>query len=312
MDDVQGILARSALFRGVPTGLLSEVSSTSEARLLGRDEVLLAADRRSDKLHIVLSGGLRVQPDDDTPAPAPIGPGECVGLSSLIEGRPSGATVLADESTIVLSLDREQVWQLVEASPELARNVLRAMAGRVAPIELLPGQSSRLKRYFERTATVDSLTGLHNRRWLEDALPRQMARAQRSQQPLSLLMVDIDRLKPINDRFGHLTGDAVLGRVSQLLMSGVRPQDLLARFGGEEFAVVLPAADLEGAVTVAGRLRAAVEANTRDDDSQDVPSTTVSIGVAAMAPGDRLDDLVARSERALSRAKATGRNRVQS
>ncbi len=312
MDDVQGVLVRSVLFRGVPTALVSEVSISSEARLLNARERLLTSGTQNDKLHVVLSGALTVSAVGDRAAASRVGPGECVGELSVLEDRVVTSDVVADESTVVLSIEREQMWSLVEASPELARNLLRILAGRVNRRDVVPGQSLRLRRYFERIATVDPLTGLHNRRWLDDTFQRQMERAQRSGQPAALLMIDIDRFKTINDHFGHLTGDAVLGRVAQLLMSGVRPQDLLARYGGEEFSVMLPSVDLPTALAVAERLRRAVEVNSRDIDSQDVPPTTVSIGAARMEPGDRLEDLINRADVALSKAKARGRNQTVS
>lgn len=312
MDDVQGVLARSALFRGVGPALVSEVSFGSEARLLSARERLLTSGAQNDRLHVVLSGALIVSTAADRAAVSRVGPGECVGELSMLEDRVVTTDVVADESTVVLSIEREQMWSLVEASPELARNLLRILAGRVSRRDVVPGQSLRLRRYFERIATVDPLTGLHNRRWLDDTFHRQIERAQRSGQPAALLMIDIDRFKTINDHFGHLTGDAVLGRVAQLLMSGVRPQDLLARYGGEEFAVMLPSVDLSTALAVAERLRRAVEVNSRDADSQDVPPTTVSIGAARMEPGDRLEDLINRADVALSKAKALGRNQTVS
>ncbi len=309
MDDVQTTLARSALFRGVSTALVSEVSAGSEARLLGPRERLLAAGGANDKLHIVLSGALAVVPSD-TAATVRLIPGECVGETSVLDDRAVVSDVVAEEATVVLSLDRPQLWQLIDASPELARNLLRIIAGRVNHQDVMPGESTRLKRYFERIATVDPLTGLHNRRWLDDTMARQVDRAQRSKQQAAVLMIDIDHFKRINDHYGHLTGDAVLGRVAQILMAGVRPQDLLARYGGEEFTVLLPNIDGATAILVAERLRHLVEATARDADSQDVPATTVSIGVAEMRTGDRLDDLLNRADLALARAKTLGRNRT--
>ena len=309
MDDVQGVLTRSALFRGVATALITDLASSSEARLLGTRERLLAAGDHNDRLHVIVAGALHVEPFEDGDTPERRGPGECVGELALLEDRVVPSDVRAETDTVVLSIELEHVWTMVEHSAELARNLLRLLAGRVSRQDVVPGQSARLKRYFERIATVDPLTGLHNRRWLDDTFARQIERAHRSKQPAVLLMIDLDHFKRINDLFGHLTGDAALARVAELLMAGLRPQDLLARYGGEEFAVMLPAIGLDQAMAVAERLRAGVAQSARD--GRDIGSTTVSIGAAEMQPGDSLADLVARADIALLKAKSAGRNRTE-
>jgi diguanylate cyclase (GGDEF)-like protein len=157
---------------------------------------------------------------------------------------------------------------------------------------------------------VDGLTGLRNRRWLDDAFARQLTRTLRTGQTASMLMIDVDGFKQINDRHGHLIGDAVLCRVARLLSDRVRPQDLLARYAGDEFLLMLPECDIDDATALADRLRTAVATAADDPRHEPLPPTTVSIGVATARLSDSLPALIGLADSALYRAKHAGRNRI--
>ena len=163
-----------------------------------------------------------------------------------------------------------------------------------------------------RMAALDALTGVPNRRAIIAALDRDMARALRTREPLALMMLDIDHFKPINDGLGHLVGDQVLCSVVDVLGGRLRSQDLIGRYGGEEFLVLLPRTPLAGALALAEELRAAVEQARFAFAGRAVP-VTVSIGVAGgvLEPGDRWDGLIAAADEAMYRAKRAGRNRVE-
>jgi diguanylate cyclase (GGDEF)-like protein len=268
----------------------------------------LRAGTENDVLYIVLSGQVSVRvPGVDEPH-ARLGAGECVGELSILDGQQVSADVVADAQTVVLALDRRRLWTLIDSSAEVARNLLGILAGRVRADDAALGESGREHRQLQRLVTVDSLTGLRNRRWLDDAFARQLSRATRANQPLSLLMIDIDRFKQVNDTYGHSAGDAVLRRVAHTLATGLRPQDLLARYGGEEFTVLLPGLGRQQAFQVAERLRLAIQANGGDGRRENVTQITVSIGVATVARDETLAALVQRADDALYRAKDSGRN----
>jgi diguanylate cyclase (GGDEF)-like protein len=173
--------------------------------------------------------------------------------------------------------------------------------------------SLRQRREFERMATVDGLTGLHNRRWLDDMFPRQMERCARAHQTVSLVFADVDQFKAFNDRYGHLNGDRALQHVATTLVSCLRPTDLIARYGGEEFAALLLDAGSQQASSAADRVREALASRAvglGEPDSSGV-SITISLGVAEMQPGDSLSTLAAAADAALYRAKSEGRNCVR-
>lgn len=157
-----------------------------------------------------------------------------------------------------------------------------------------------------RLAVTDPLTGLWNRRHTTEMLSADLAHAQRRGQPLSLLMVDVDRFKSINDTFGHQTGDRVLIGVANLLRDQVRNNDVVGRWGGEEFIVLLRSCGLPDAVATAEKLRQQIT-EVRFDN---LCSASVSIGAAELKAGEDLASWVARADAALYHAKRSGRNRV--
>jgi len=167
------------------------------------------------------------------------------------------------------------------------------------------------EKVLSELAATDALTGLANRRTLDQRLRLEWERAQRSGEPLALLMIDVDHFKAFNDRHGHQGGDEALRHVAQVIGSNIRrPADLAARYGGEEFAVVLPDTDGDGANTIAEHIRSAVEHLPPADG--DALSVTVSIGLSTWDKRSRgsLEALLLSADRALYEAKHSGRNRI--
>lgn len=191
----------------------------------------------------------------------------------------------------------------------------------VVPGELRPRLAALLRRRMVamarvaesravwQLATVDQVTGLHNRHFLQSVLPEAIDSARRCDRPLSFLMIDLDALKPFNDRWGHALGDRALHCAAQAIRAHARPCDTVARYGGDEMAVVMPDTDLETARDVALAMAQAVAA-ARVDGAPGVSGPTVSIGVAMLQAGDSSESLVARADSALYRAKKDGRNRI--
>jgi diguanylate cyclase (GGDEF)-like protein len=162
-------------------------------------------------------------------------------------------------------------------------------------------------------AARDALTGVFNRGHFDQALGHECLRAERAGLPLSVVLADVDYFKAFNDRYGHPEGDRCLKAVASALDGARRPFDMTARYGGEEFAVLLPSTGLAGAMTVAEALRGAVAALNLRHEEHPLGLVTVSMGVGAIAPGESVDctELIDRADRALYRAKAAGRNRVE-
>jgi diguanylate cyclase (GGDEF)-like protein len=156
-------------------------------------------------------------------------------------------------------------------------------------------------------SVTDRLTGLFNRRKLDEVLEEELIRCRRYGVEFAVIIMDIDHFKRVNDTRGHHVGDGVLQQMAQLLRDGTRDADALARFGGEEFVIVCRHSGLEGCIDTAERLRAAIAAH----DFPGVGPLTASFGVAACCKEDSAESLLERADAALYRAKGAGRNRVE-
>ncbi|WP_256128281.1 GGDEF domain-containing response regulator [Desulfolutivibrio sulfoxidireducens] len=231
----------------------------------------------------------------------------------------AGETPLTDPARFAQAvlddpLDREHVLCLTHPRhPDRPAHVFQAAASRLPDSERIMLTLTDIteleyeKRDLIDLATVDPLTRAFNRRKLADVLAEETTRARRYGTPLSVILLDIDHFKKVNDTHGHDAGDTVLTEMARLVMGLLRESDRLARWGGEEFFVVAPGVGLGGGVELAERLRAAVA----DKDFPGVPGVTASFGVAEYLPGEPVEALVKRADAALYRAKAGGRNRVE-
>lgn len=177
--------------------------------------------------------------------------------------------------------------------------------------KFLAGASAESKYHEEiyRMTIIDGLTQAFNKRYLEEQLRREVARAHRHSHPLSLIMFDIDHFKRINDERGHLAGDNVLRELCRYVRGRVREDELFARYGGEEFSILLPETDLNGARTMAADLRAKI-AEQRFKVGDKRFEITVSMGVSTLGQDDTLENLIENADAKLYEAKNSGRNRV--
>jgi len=194
------------------------------------------------------------------------------------------------------SLSKEKLVEAIDAALEKWR---------------LMQQSRANQEELERLANFDSLTGLHNRRAILHRLDEHIKQVRRYEGELSLIMLDIDYFKKVNDQYGHLIGDEVLENVAVLMQQNVRNTDSVGRYGGEEFIIVLSETDLSLALIVAERLRNAIEAAEMRDSEGNMFGITVSQGVSSYKPGEDKQSLISRADDALYRAKQNGRNRVE-
>ncbi len=300
------------LFEGETPEALAWVGEYAREAWYQAGEVLLQPGDTNEQLMVVLDGDLRVELEaDGKVAISHFKHGDCVGELSVLDGKPVAAYVIADSSCHLLLLPRDAVWKLVDSSHTVARNLLHMLSGRIRHDNCNLSASVRQQRLCERNARIDVLTGLNNRRWLEETLPQLMESSRRNGSPLALLMLDVDNFKPYNDTHGHQAGDLALQAVGSALLENLRPEDVAVRYGGEEFMVVLPNTALAEMGRVAERLRVMLRSQAIvSDEGMPLPSLTVSIGAAMWRQGESLEGLVAAADAALYQAKREGRDRV--
>ena len=217
-----------------------------------------------------------------------------------------------EQSGVFFLRNMDEAPTLTPQDMEFASNVVRTAVSAIERAYALQTAQSDKERY-QWLAATDPLTGCLNRRALMEKLEEELDRMRRYELSVSVLMIDLDRFKEVNDTRGHLAGDRVLQQLGEMLRQEVRSVDVVARYGGEEFVITLPETSLPGAMVFAERIRERIAAHDFADSAEPL-NATVSIGVAAVSPGDAVDPdgVIALADEALYRAKHGGRNLVRS
>jgi len=311
-DYKKSLLAGLDLFHGVQPEDVQNLLMECDRCDLETGEMLLSPGKKNENVYVVLSGELNVHVGSpDSPVLATMESGACAGEMSIIEDRDPSAYVIAAEPTHLLVIHKDILWNMVDASHEFSKNLLVVLSERVRSHNHFIAASIGDWRKFEKHATTDALTGLGNRHAMEETFPREVKRCLQDETPVSLIMVDVDRFKSFNDKFGHVAGDRALSAVAHILGKQFRPRDLLVRYGGDEFAVLLPGVSVTEATVIAERVRVAVSGDTESsDDSLIQIPIRISMGVAELNVHGTFESLLKAADAALYRAKNSGRNSV--
>ena len=307
-DEIKSI----ELLKGIPASEALALLAQCSIRELAAGQLLLAPERENRHMYLVLSGSLSVHFESPkAPEIRKITAGSSVGELSVIDHGYPSAYVIANEPSRVLALEQQDLWTLVDRHGRIARNLLVHFAQWLISNAQHIVEHHRKIDELEGFARVDGLTGLYNRRWLDEALVRFLNRADQEHRPLALMLLDVDYFKKYNDVHGHLGGDRALVALAKVLTEELRPGDQAARYGGEEFSILLPETSLEDAINVAERLRISAATKTfHIPEIDDLPKITISIGIAEHRPGDTPEGLIERADHKLYQAKRKGRNRI--
>jgi len=308
---VAGPMPPFALFEGIAPSVVRDTLDTLPRRVLNEGDRLPECDPENASIYLLVSGCVGVFIDAQARlALATIGPGETAGELPALKGGTSAVVLTALEPTQVLDLPMARLHVLMQAAPRIALNLLGTLGPRLRQDRAALRSGLEHRASFEASALADSLTGLLNRRAMNDLFDREIQRAVRGGVPAALLMIGIDHLGKVNDSVGHAAGDRALVALATAMRHVFRPGDLLARYEGATFCALLSEASADAAREAAGRLRTWIAAHPVAAARDLRLSYSVSVGVAGWTPEDDLKTLAARAASALETAQREGHNRV--
>lgn len=305
-------VANTELFQDAPQDVIMRMLAQTSPLALAPGEVLLSPLRSNDHIYLLLSGTLSLHFDSpDSPEIRELSGGVSVGEMSIIDDSPPSAFVVAKTACRVLPLHRDQIEHMVADANPVTRNLLRLMTKWIkANTRRIVQDQIRIGELTDH-ANIDGLTGLYNRRWLDNTLARLLGQSRKDGLPLTVLLIDVDHFKNYNDTQGHQGGDSALMALSEVLKTTARPFDFPTRYGGEEFLVLLQNTDTASGLKVAERFREATQAKSIvSTDGTPLPGITISAGLATSDASATPESLIAAADAQLYRAKKTGRNRV--
>lgn len=319
MDNSLGFLSAIEIFSLLRPEEIDSIASVFSIHEINEGEVLFREGDEGNELFIVKSGAVASSirlPDGSERQIAQFNAGNFFGEMSIFEKAPRSATCRSLEKSTLLGLQEKDFFRMIEENPDIATKIMYRMLNITAQRLRDTGEFlSDMVHWGEaarRRAITDELTGAYNRRFLDDALVSQIDLARNTGKPLALVMVDLDYFREINENYGHEAGDRCIIEVVRVFNRHLRDSDILARFGGDEFTVLMPDTAHDKALETVERARRELEGNDLLARYQGpVKKVTMSIGVASFpAHADDVKKLKELADQALYRAKEGGRNRV--
>lgn len=318
-QDLVRFLSSIDIFRNLDQQEVSTVARSLNMIRSDANTVLFRQGDDGDALFIIAEGQVAVSvelPSGDSFEVAEFGAGTFLGEMSIFDNSPRSASCITKEPSVLYSMSSRDFYALVRDHPEAAIKIMYRM------LEATTGRLTNSSKFLSdmviwgegarKRAITDDFTGLFNRRFLDDAIEEQIARALAEGQELSVLMFDLDHFHAINDAYGMEIGDTVIKSLVPVIRANLRETDLPARYGGDEFTVILPGTGPEHALEVAGKLVKGVSGLTVLQDVEGpIDTVSTSIGVASLpVHGKTAQELKDRADEALYSAKTAGRNRA--
>ncbi len=309
--ELLGELSSAEIFKNVDLTQLQDHLGEIRQLEISKGDILLSISRSNEEIHFLLEGELKICLDrNGSNEIAQVLPGDCVGEISIIDDRPPSAYVKATTDSMVISIDRSVLVEMYQKQTELAANLLKLIANRFRKNTAVLTRSVELQREYQDKSERDGLTGIYNRSWMNEVFPKQIELSRHLGQKVSMLLIDADHFKNVNDEFGHRAGDATLVELANTISGCLQKSDLLVRYGGEEFVVLMPGASLSQARVISENIRRKVTQTPIIMDDQVRIEISVSIGIAEANTNDTVDDLLERTDKGLYQAKQNGRNQI--
>lgn len=307
-------LKMNVVFKTLPDAALEMAAECLKPRALMAGEVLFELGDDGEVVYVVQVGQIAIYiPAASQPQAGPalrfFTPGEMFGEMALLENQPRSTSARAEVPSVVLGLEKACFERLMNDFPEFSESLSSTLSSRLRYTTELIRELRKALEEIRWLSITDGLTGLYNRRHFFEEAEKEVERAQRYRRPVAAIMLDVDFFKRVNDTHGHAAGDEVLRKIATCCRSEVRELDILGRYGGEEFAILLTESDIEQACQVAERLRARIEAFPFDVKGVSL-GLTASLGVAELKDAESVESLLDQADQALYIAKQEGRNRV--
>jgi diguanylate cyclase (GGDEF)-like protein len=303
-------LKRLHILQNVSLESVKGLLEACSVKMLEPQDILIAPRESNKSVFFILEGRLRVHLNSlEDESIIILDPGESVGELSVIDRQLTSAYVVTHEACKLLVMNEDILWSLIQASHAAACNLLFILAKRLRHTDSVVAEGVQIERDFQHYGTFDALTGLHNRYWFNSMFKRQFIRSSINNKPFSIVMADIDNFKTLNDTHGYLMGDQVLYEVARIITKNIRPAEMVCRYGGDEFIVVLPDEDIETARLMADRLLEAMRnALPIPCGDKDMFRPTLSMGLAEMNSDQTPEMLLNMADEAMRRAKGNGRD----
>ena len=309
-DISEADLKRIYLFKNVNLESITGLLEDCPVQKFEPGDIILSAGQPNASIYLIVDGYLRIHPQSLDQGPIVIlGPGDIAGEISVIDHQPATAYVVADGPCQLIVMHEDILWSLIRSSHAAAVNLLFILAKRLRHSDVLIAGDIKDDQEEAQYGSVDALTGLNGRNWLDVMLKRQLLRSAMSVEPLTIIMIDIDHFKKFNEEHGQAYCDRILYALAHEISDHLRPTDVIARYGGDEFIILLPNIDLMTARSVAERLRQDIMKSVPVmPDGENIPYPTLSFGLAEANSDETSESLINAAYAVLNRAKEMGGN----
>ena len=312
MNDHLEIIKSSKLFEGVDPKVYKNELEDCKFVFVEVSDILIDCGSENSNTYMVLSGALSIHLEKiDNASIRDVNRGETVGELSLLGETKATAFVVVSKPSQLLVIPRQLMWGLIRKSAGISQNLLFILTDWIITDNKRFLDRSREMESLRGLSQLDGLTGLLNRRELDKCFNRIYTRSQMSGHTFAIIMLDVDHFKKYNDVNGHQGGDQALIALAHVLTEAIRPVDIVGRYGGEEFTVILPDSTAKDAIHVAERLRVSVEKRIiLSKNGSKLPGITVSLGVGESSEGCTINGIIELADANLYKAKKRGRNQT--